>query len=249
MPIGLIIVVAVVAIACFAWWSKVQADKRRATLAAFATQNGLEFSLSDRWDLGSRYNGIGDIGRGHNRYAEEVLIGGTPNVVAFRFHYCTTETRTVTVNGHTRTERYEETHWRQYIMVEIGGEFPSLVLRVEGLFDKLKGMVGFEDINFESEAFSRKYFCKSDSKEFAYALIHPQMMEYLLPLKLEFHLFGGLIVMDVSSYLFDGPFLCGQLSAIAGVLNRIPDFVWQDYAKTPPIKMPALQYTPPATAV
>lgn len=44
----------------------------------------------------------------------------------------------------------------------------------------MKNLFGFDDIDFESVEFSRKFFVKSPDKRFAYDVIHPAMMEFLL---------------------------------------------------------------------
>ena len=165
----------------------------------------------------------------------------------FQYHYKTWETRTVTRNGRTYTEQYEEDHWRRYLIVELGVVFPQLFLRTEGLFDKIAGFVGFDDIDFESEEFSKRYFCKSEDRQFAYAVIHPQMMEWMLTRRFEGELRQGLLVMDVSSTGHTAESCQEAWSNAAGFVNRIPPFVWQDYAKREPIKLPEpAPYVPPA---
>lgn len=57
---------------------------------------------------------------------------------------------------------------------------PDLTVRREHLGDKLLGAIGFDDIDFESEEFSRRFLVKSPDKRFAYAVIDPRMMEFLL---------------------------------------------------------------------
>ncbi len=57
---------------------------------------------------------------------------------------------------------------------------PDLLIRREGLFDKLAGAFGFDDIDFESVEFSRRFHVKSPDKRFAYDVIHARMMEFLL---------------------------------------------------------------------
>ncbi|MGW8268084.1 MAG: hypothetical protein ACWGSQ_17080 [Longimicrobiales bacterium] len=57
---------------------------------------------------------------------------------------------------------------------------PDLLIRTEGLGDKLLGGLGFDDIDFESEEFSRRFWVKSGDKRHAYDVIHPGMMEFLL---------------------------------------------------------------------
>jgi hypothetical protein len=48
------------------------------------------------------------------------------------------------------------------------------------LFDKIAGAVGFDDIDFESAEFSKRFHVKSPDKKFAYDVIHPRTMEFLL---------------------------------------------------------------------
>ena len=50
----------------------------------------------------------------------------------------------------------------------------------EGLFSKLAQAVGYDDIDFESAEFSRKFCVRSKDKRFAYDVCHPRLMEYLL---------------------------------------------------------------------
>ena len=57
---------------------------------------------------------------------------------------------------------------------------PDLLIRPEGFFDKVAGAFGFDDIDFESEEFSRAFFVKSSDKRFAYDVLHPRMLELLM---------------------------------------------------------------------
>jgi hypothetical protein len=57
---------------------------------------------------------------------------------------------------------------------------PDVTIRPEHIGDKIMGAVGFDDIDFESEEFSRKFMVKSPDKRFAYDVVHTRMMEYFL---------------------------------------------------------------------
>ncbi|HCT45315.1 MAG TPA: hypothetical protein DF699_08890 [Phycisphaerales bacterium] len=57
---------------------------------------------------------------------------------------------------------------------------PDMLIRREGIFDKIASAFGKNDIDFESAEFSRKYYVQSESRKFAYDIIHPRMMEFLL---------------------------------------------------------------------
>jgi hypothetical protein len=220
--------------------------ERLAALAAWANRNGFAFDEQDQFDLDARFNGVFEIGRGHARYAFEVLTRSEPVPVwIFRYHFKTWETRTVRRNNRTYTETYEETHWRAYLIIELGAVFPPLAIRAENWFDKVAGFIGFDDIDFESEEFSSRYHVKSADRQFAYAVIHPQMMEWLLPQRLALQLDRGLLLMDLSSVRFEAVTCHAAWSQATGFVNRIPPFVWHDYAEREKLEFPAA--APPVT--
>lgn len=242
-----VVIVALLAIAALVYLgvkaAQAHAERERRRLAGLSRwgpANGFAFTPGDPWNLDGRYQGVASIGTGHDRYAFECLTRDTPVPAAiFRYHFKTWETRTVTRNGRTHTQRYETTHWRRYLIVELGAPFPHLFLRMEGLFDRVAGFVGFDDIDFESEEFSKRYFCKSDDRQFAYAVIHPQMMEWLLSRRFEGEINRGLLVMDVGGGLHTAEGCQRVWEDATGFVNRIPAFVWQDYAKRAPVHLPA----------
>jgi hypothetical protein len=68
-----------------------------------------------------------------------------------------------------------------YLLVELpAGPVPETMIRPEGVFDQLAGFIGFDDIDFESAAFSDAFHVKSTDKRFAYDLCDARMMEFLL---------------------------------------------------------------------
>src|SRR5204862_1433100 len=86
-----------------------------------------------------------------------------------------------------RTTTYEFS----YLLIRLPyGNVPDLLIRPEGFFDKLAAMIGFSDINFESAEFSRRFLVKSSDKKFAYDVIDPRMMDFLLatrPFPIDLH--------------------------------------------------------------
>lgn len=55
-----------------------------------------------------------------------------------------------------------------------------MLIRPEGIFDKVAGTFGFDDVDFDSAEFSRRFYMTSSDKRFAYDLLYPQMMGFLL---------------------------------------------------------------------
>ena len=243
----LIIIGAIGLVLALVKLAKVAAERERQRLAALADWaglNGFHFAKDDPLNLDARFNGLFDIGRGHNRYAFEVLSRTDPSpAFIFQYHYKTWETRTVTTTdskgrSHTRTETYEQSHWKRFLIVELAAAFPTLVIRPEGWFDKLASFVGFDDVDFESEQFSSRYFVKSSDRPFAYAVIHPQMMEWLLAEPFAGQIDRGLLTRDLSGQRHDAATCHAAWSAAVGFINRIPPFVWQDYGKRDRIVLP-----------
>jgi hypothetical protein len=251
----MIVLIGVIVIGVAIWLAVISAAHNRQRLAAlinWASANGYQFSTDDPFNLDARFHGVGDIGQGHSRRAYEILSRNDPVPTwMFRYEYRTWETRTVTDgNGRSHTETYEQTHQRSFLIVELQSAFPRLFLRPENLFDKVAAMVGFDDIKFESEEFSRRFFCKSDNREFAYAVIHPQMMDWLLTLRaskmrFEGQLAGPLFVSHLDKLPTDAPGRHAAITMTGGFINRIPPFVWQDYGKREPLQIPLPSDAPP----
>jgi len=83
----------------------------------------------------------------------------------------------------TGSGKNRRTHERSYLLfnmtADLGGT-PTLVIRPEGLGDRIMDMLGGGDIDFESEEFSRRFHVSSSDRRFAFAVIDPRMMEFLL---------------------------------------------------------------------
>lgn len=96
---------------------------------------------------------------------------------------------------------------------------PALRIRQERLADKVHDTFGSEDIDFESSEFSRKFFVTCRDKKYAYAMIHPRMMELLLaasPPEIEIGPQGCCICDGCSTW---GP------GVFASLLSWIPGFI------------------------
>ncbi len=118
--------------------------------------------------------------RGHSRRAYNTLMGNveidgaTYEGVMGDFKYKTTHTD-------SKGNRQTSTHKFSYLILDVPYHgVPDLLIRREGMFDKLAGMIGFDDIDFESAEFSRRFHVKSPDRRFAYDVITPTMMEFLL---------------------------------------------------------------------
>ncbi len=57
---------------------------------------------------------------------------------------------------------------------------PSLLVRREDALDKLAEVFGGDDIDLESDAFSRRFRVRCEDRRFAWDFLHPKMMELLM---------------------------------------------------------------------
>lgn len=173
--VGLTVVVAFVAII---WWASEQKKKRLAALQAAAAGLGLRFDPTPDADHDDRFKQfaifrIGDTRRAYNTMRGMLEIGGrNRKVLTGDFKY------TVTSSSGKQTRR--TTYRFSYLLVQLGHSVPELIIRREHFFDKIKAFLGFDDIDFESVEFSKRFSVKSTDKRFAWDLIDPRMIEWLL---------------------------------------------------------------------
>lgn len=175
----LLVVLGVGVVIALAVWAHHVEQKRLAALGAFAASMGWSFDPRRDASHDNEYGHFAPFQRGSNRYAFNTMRGPITldgrqfHAKAGDFHYQVTRS-----NGKTTST----THYRfSYLLLEMPfAGVPDLHIRREGLFDKLAGAIGFEDIDFESVEFSRKFHVASRDKRFAYDLITAGMMEYLL---------------------------------------------------------------------
>jgi len=57
---------------------------------------------------------------------------------------------------------------------------PAVRMRPENVLDRMASWVGWDDIDFESDEFSRRYHVASEDRRFAYDIFHARLIDYLL---------------------------------------------------------------------
>lgn len=175
----ILIVGLLVVAGCFGYLGYLAEKKRREALEALAARIGWRFDPARDRDHDDQYAHFEIFRRGHSRAAYNTLTGQVqvhgrdcPAKMGDFLYKITTSTGKST---QTRTYRFS------YLIVHLPyAGVPNLLVRHEGMLDKLAGAFGLDDIDFESAEFSRRFHVKSPDKRFAYDVIHPRMMEFLL---------------------------------------------------------------------
>ncbi len=174
MPLVVIIlIVAFIIIGAIA--SSLAARKRRGELEILAGRLGLAFDPGKNRDMDDRFPFLGKLRQGSNQYAFNILSGayGGQKIMAFDYHY---QTQSSDAKGHTQTHD----HYFSFFMLFLPIACPELLISREGLFSKIAQAFGYNDIDFESHEFSRRFCVRCKDKKFAYDICHARMIEYLL---------------------------------------------------------------------
>ena len=153
--------------------------KRREELAALAGQIGWRFDPTKDKSHDDEYAHFEIFRRGHSRCAFNTLTGE----VTIDERNDTATMGDCVYKSTTTTGKSTQTHTYRcsYLILHLPfANVPDLLIRREGMFDKLAGAFGFDDIDFESAEFSKRFHVKSPDKKFAYDVIHPRMMEFFL---------------------------------------------------------------------
>lgn len=197
MFVVLIFIAVAVLVAIAAFYSHKQETERRERLAAFAQQRGWRFepepdySFSDRWQRFSCFS-LGHSRRAFNRitgqFKATTEAGEVLDTRIEAGDYLYKYTSGSGKNRKTKTRRLS------YLLLETPTPGGDLAVRTEHWGDKLAAGLGFDDIDFESAEFSDRFHVKAADKRFAYDVLHPRMMEFMLgSLSPAFEIRGGVL--------------------------------------------------------
>ncbi|MHC4956077.1 MAG: hypothetical protein ACYTGZ_19710 [Planctomycetota bacterium] len=224
-PVLLVILVIAAIVAAVIYGIRARA-KRREMFAGIAARLDGRFYADDPFGLSRRHQEhFATLASGSNRYAYNVIKGrweGRP-IHIFDHHYET--------YSHNKNGRQTHHHHRTFVLVEHDVDMGRLEVRPEGMFDKLKAAFGFDDVDFESAEFSKRWHVGAEDRKFAYALFHPRMMEYFLKLrgfKLSTH--GPWGLYRVGSGRMNKLQIDRTLKHAKGFLELVPRFVQKDRA-------------------
>ncbi|MEM0967693.1 MAG: hypothetical protein AAGJ81_16210 [Verrucomicrobiota bacterium] len=218
----LLIIIAVLVFGVIAYFGWLQQKKRREALLAFAAEKGLTFSPDKDRSAVRQFEFIDPIRKGSNRFLLNRVNGTLDGhkVEAFDFHY---ETRSTDSKGRRQTRHYYGTCF----LLLLPGTFPELRIYREGFFQKIAQTLGFDDIDFESVEFSKRYAVKSRDKKFAYDFCNARMIDYLLDEEdLNIEVEGAWMAITFSRRL--APELWGKnLDRLIHMLSLMPSYLFE----------------------
>lgn len=237
MPEALLVVLFFALVIALIIAFSIAEKKRRERLVAFAAENGYEYfphgdptgaeppgcsfaafgSARGQWFR--RFEGFSPFGVGHSQSASNLFVKRENPRTWYFFDY-----RYTTGSG-----KHQTTHSFWIAATEFPSMFPSLVVRTEGFFDKIGAFIGFRDIEFESHEFNERFHVSGSDEKFAYAVVHPQMMEFLLSgPRIDWQM-GGPYLLVAGNGRLDVEVIAPTRAMMEAFLEHVPDYVWKDY--------------------
>lgn len=155
--------------------SYLQAKKRREAFQAIAAELGFSFRPDKDYNFARRFGFLEHMDDGSKRYAFNILSGQLEGQQAhiFDYHY-------ETYSRDSKGRRTTQHHYFSIFTLALPAAFQELTITREGFFAKLGQALGYDDIDFESVEFSKRYKVRSKDKKFAYDFCNAQMIDYLL---------------------------------------------------------------------
>jgi hypothetical protein len=203
-----------------------RALSRAAVIQRWAAARGWVYSPSephwaDRWpgppfDV-EAYKSVGNVVKGPY---------GPYSAVAFDYTFV----------GSQGTSRAQRSTTRNFGVVALAMPvaLPWVHIVPEGLWDRAAKLLGGQDIEVESEEFNRAFRVRTSDPRFAYDLLNPRTIEALLayaPLDVRV---SGRDVVALAPGVIAIEAVDAWLGLLAGVLERLPTYVWSDRRVAPP---------------
>lgn len=201
-------------------FSHIQAKKRREAMQKWSRSRGLRYNASKDYDMDSRFERFSCLQQGDDRYAYNIVRGDWEGrrFRGFDYHYSTTSTD-------SKGRRTTHHHHFSAVIIECDVPMKQLSIRREGLFDKLAGFFGWDDIDFESAAFSDEFKVNAKDRRWAYDVLHARTMEFLLQAPRFSLEFSRNHAIAWRNSRFDIEEYESAVEVVVGILDRLPDYV------------------------
>ena len=196
--------------------------RRREAMAQFAAKYG--FVYTAHAPPGLLAYGFPLFFKGDGRGAENGVIGewkGMPFKAADFWYY--TESTDSKGNRSKNYSRFS------VAVIELEAWLPDIAIHRENVFTLLGDKLGMKDIDFESEEFNRAFQVKAKDRKFAFELVDPRMMQWLLSCDRRFGFeIHGKGVLIYSKTLKPTEML-PLIATLKEFRERVPRLVWTNY--------------------
>ncbi|MQA08031.1 MAG: hypothetical protein GEU98_05645 [Pseudonocardiaceae bacterium] len=222
----IIYVVIGIAFVGYMIWQWKHNKKKIEQFTKVAQQRGWQYRSNDNSVIG-RYQGDPFDNRGHTRRARHVFTGqhrGRP-FCCFEFSYKVRKNNTGNNSGSRN-----ETYYYRIFAIATPAHRPTLQVTKENVGTKMLDFVGVRDLQLESVEFNEKFKIKTDNDKFAYDVLHPRTMEWMLadqraqqiPIRFERN---ELVTWQRGKFELEA--MEPSLNYLCDFVERVPEFVWK----------------------
>lgn len=224
IPIGLVVgFLALIVIAVVKILGGLRARARVRDLQAWAGRNGFRFHPHGDGRLNPWYERFEVFRVGRERRAFNTLAG-VLEIPSGRLEVLMGDYRYVIERRTGDKRRRIVRRFSYLICLSPWRDAPELLIRPEGIADRFSAFFGIDDIDFESEAFSRAFFVKSPDRRFAYDLIDPAMMQFLMETRPPLvDLENGALCLSEDRRLWEVPRFEQELGWVRDFFSRWPE--------------------------
>lgn len=200
-----------------------QAHKRKKELTKWADDNGMTFDAGSNYEFGDQYPNFSCLQQGSNRCAYNSMEGDWHGrrFQGFDYYY---ETYSTDSKGNRQTNK----HYFSAVLLTSEIPLKPLTIRPSNFFDKVTQFMGFDDINFESAEFSRKFHVSGPDRRWAHDVLHARAMEYLLGREMMTIEFGDDAVLVHNGSTFAAEQFGTAAETARGLLDQLPEYLKQN---------------------
>ena len=203
-------------------------DRRGRRLGSIAHRHGWLYSDGDVFGLGAYDFGL--FRQGDARGFENTIWGdhkGTPFQFADYWYATEHDSEELAVSFQRARRRMSVT------IVRFHAYLPKLRVDPEGFSKWLVDPTDTLDVHFESEEFNRRFSTEASDRSFAYKLIVPSMMQWLLAMPAGFGVEFYKSSLVVFAPQVDPSHAFAMVACAVGIRERIPRLVWDEYEVPP----------------
>ncbi|MDX6273160.1 MAG: hypothetical protein QOJ92_370 [Frankiales bacterium] len=219
---GLVFVAIALALGAFLVLGYLADKKRREEL--------MRFALSKQWRYDAEDPSLvvfaqgPPFGQGDSQRARNVLHGSASgfDMVAFDYSY---ETHSTDAKGNRTTT----THRYSVAGLRLPAYLPTLQVTGESVFHKAAALLGFDDIELESDEFNQRFHVSAGDRKFACDVLTPRTMQTLLTCPQTSWRIEGPLILSWESGRLTPVDLLGRLSTLSAVVAGVPSFIWRDH--------------------
>ncbi len=208
----LVLVAMVIVVGSVVTW--VRHRRKTERMRSFARSRGWQYTPADR-SLVDRWPGS-PFGAGSQRRTSHVVSGAHRGASFIAFEYRYTES-----DGDSATTRRFTV-----VVLDLPASRSRLKVTRETGTSRFLGRFGFRGLQLESEEFNETFRIDTDDERFAYDVLHPRMMEWLLAGDRAPFRFDGGHLVAWRSVPVEPEEVVSLLEYVCDIRDRVPSFVW-----------------------